>query len=157
MYQRTQTSMMSASNERRRYMGSRAIGLVIRRPWEVAEFYGSGPQMHRNPLVFSGGSGQLAHCIQCSTCEKPRSGLTLLLGVGVDCAENTLRQGDVDPCGLIPKLAGVDVDDRPSPVAKAPLLLQLFNRCWCRECFAIIQKPFQMQQDRLARVGKRLV
>src|ERR1700694_5154710 len=32
MYQRTHSSMMSASNERRRYMGSRAIGLVIRGP-----------------------------------------------------------------------------------------------------------------------------
>src|SRR4029077_12323878 len=50
MYQRTQTSMMSASNERRRYMGSRAIGLVIRHLSKEAEFYGNGPQMHRNPL-----------------------------------------------------------------------------------------------------------
>src|ERR1019366_7993692 len=48
MYQRTQSSMMSASKERRRYMASRAIGLVIRHPSKEAEFYGSGPQMHRN-------------------------------------------------------------------------------------------------------------
>ena len=44
--------MLSALNERWRYMGPRAIGLVIRGPppSNEAEFYVNGPQMHRNPI-----------------------------------------------------------------------------------------------------------
>jgi hypothetical protein len=45
----TQISMISASNERRRCMGSRTIALVVQAPLsKEAEFYVIAPQMDRN-------------------------------------------------------------------------------------------------------------
>src|ERR1039458_1847957 len=57
MYQRTQSSMMSASNERRRYMGSRAIGSVIRRPLEGGRILRERPADAPEPALVTGAHG----------------------------------------------------------------------------------------------------
>jgi hypothetical protein len=43
---------------------------------------------------------RLAHCVQCSAGEEPRSSLTLFPGVSIDCSQNPLRQSNVacDKC-----------------------------------------------------------
>ncbi len=42
--------------------------------------------------------------------------------MGVDRTQDALGQCDVDPCGLVTKFAGIDVDNSPSPAAKVTLL-----------------------------------
>src|SRR5208282_4375983 len=99
----------------------------------------------------------LAHRIQRSTGEKPGSSLTVLPGVRVDGSKNTLRQCELDACGLVPQLTGVNIDDGPGPAAIATLILQLLNRCWCREQISIVEKPFQVQQNGFPRIAQRFI
>jgi hypothetical protein len=37
--------------------------------------------------------------------------------MGVDRTQNALRQGDVDSCGLVAELAGIDINDSPRSCA----------------------------------------
>src|ERR1700722_10140001 len=77
-------------------------------------------------------SYRFSHRVQRRASKKTRSRLALFTSVSIHCAENPLRQRNVDSSCFIPKLADVYVNDRPSPAAKAPLAAQLFDsgRLW---------------------------
>jgi len=96
----------------------------------------------------------LTHRIQRSAGKKPGARFTLFPGVSINRSKNTLRKRDVDPCGLISQLTGVDIDDGPRPAAIVTLLLQQFNGCWCRKRLSAIEKPFQVKQNGLPRIGQ---
>src|SRR5450432_1517137 len=72
-------------------------------------------------------SCRFSHRVQRRARKKPRPRLTLLTSVSIHCAENPLRQRNVDSSRFISKFADVYVDDCPSPAAKAPLAAQLFD------------------------------
>ena len=71
---------------------------------------------------------RLAHRIHGGAGKKPRPSLPLLPGMSVDGPENALREGNVDSCGLVAKLARIHIDNGPGPTPIAALLLQLIDR-----------------------------